>query len=106
LGTDFAWKQFYPNNAEIIQVDIDPTHIGRRHPVSLGVVGNIKDTLQALLPRLTQRRDSAFKDAYVQRHAKALKAQAGRAERGHNGRISGQYLTSIINRLAADYAVF
>jgi len=106
LGTDFAWSQFYPKQARILQVDIDPTHIGRRHPVHLGVVGNIKDTLQALLPRLSQRDDPAFKDQYVQRHAKALKAQAARAEPAHSGRISGQYLTSIINRLAADDAIF
>jgi pyruvate dehydrogenase (quinone) len=106
LGTDFAWKQFYPNRATILQVDIDPTHLGRRHPVQLGVVGNIKDTLQALLPRLTQRNDSTFRDSYVERHRKALKAQAGRAVPGHNGRISGQYLTSIIDRLAAEDAVF
>jgi pyruvate dehydrogenase (quinone) len=106
LGTDFAWSQFYPKQAKIIQVDIDPTHIGRRHPVSLGVVGTIKDTLQALVPRIEQRQNSAFHDAYVERHAKALKAQAARAEPAHNGRISGQYLTSIINRLAADDAVF
>src|SRR5580692_2741945 len=79
LGTDFAWAQFYPNHAKIIQVDIDPTHIGRRHPVNLGVVGSIKDTIQALLPRIAQRSDSAFKDTYVQRHVKALKAQAERA---------------------------
>lgn len=106
LGTDFAWSQFYPKHARIIQVDIDPTHIGRRHPVHLGLVGNIKDTLQALLPRLTAREDPTFKDAYLQRHAKALKDQTGRAEPARNGRISGQYLTSIINRLAADDAVF
>src|SRR6266478_861350 len=106
FGTDFAWAQFYPKHATIIQVDIDPTHIGRRHPVDLGVVGNIKDTLQALLPRLQQRNDSAFRDTYVQRHAKALKAQAERAVPGHNGQISGQYLTAIIDRLAADDALF
>ncbi len=106
LGTDFAWAQFYPRHATIIQVDIDPTHIGRRHPVDLGVVGNIKDTLEALLPRLEQRNDSAFRDTYVERHAKALKAQAERAVPGHNGQISGQYLTSIIDRLAADDALF
>jgi len=106
LGTDFAWSQFYPKNARIVQVDSDPTHIGRRHPVSLGLVGNIKDTLQALLPRLKQREDSAFKDAYVERHAKALKAQAKRAEPSRDGPISGQYLTSIIDRLAADDALF
>jgi pyruvate dehydrogenase (quinone) len=106
LGTDFAWAQFYPNHAKIIQVDIDPTHIGRRHPVHLGVVGNIKDTIQALLPRIKQRDDSAFKDSYLQRHAKSLKAQAERAVPAKSGQISGQYLTSIINRLAADDAIF
>ncbi|MDB6090171.1 MAG: ubiquinone-dependent pyruvate dehydrogenase [Gammaproteobacteria bacterium] len=44
LGTDFAWQQFYPKYATIIQVDVDPTHIGRRHPVILGFVGKIKDS--------------------------------------------------------------
>ena len=106
LGTDFAWHQFYPKHATIIQVDIDPTHIGRRHPVNLGVVGNIKDTLQALLPRIQQREPSAFHDNYIQRHEKALKAQAGRSVPGHKGKIPGQYLASLINRFASDDAVF
>jgi pyruvate dehydrogenase (quinone) len=106
LGTDFAWRQFYPSHAKIIQVDIDPTHIGRRHPVTLGVVGSVKDTLAALLPRLSQREDSTFRDTYVERHKKDLEAQAKRATPGHHGKISGQYLTSIINRLAAPDALF
>ena len=106
LGTDFAWHQFYPKHATIIQVDIDPTHIGRRHPVNLGVVGNIKDTLQALLPRIQQREPSAFHDNYIQRHEKALKAQAGRSVPGHKGKIPGQYLASLIDRFASDDAVF
>ena len=54
LGADFAWPQFYPNKAKIIQIDIDPTHIGRRHPVTIGAVGQIRPTLEALLPRLEQ----------------------------------------------------
>jgi pyruvate dehydrogenase (quinone) len=106
LGTDFAWRQFYPSHAKIIQVDIDSTHLGRRHPIDLGVVGSIKDTLQALLPRVAQKKDSSFRDVYVQRHQKALKAQAERAVPGHHGKIPGQYLTSVINRLAKDDALF
>src|SRR6266851_5119669 len=106
LGTDFAWRQFYPDHAKIIQVDIDSTHIGRRHPVDLGVVGNIKDTIQALLPRVAQRDDATFLNTYVERHKKALKAQAERATPGHRGKIPGQYLTSIINRLANQDALF
>ena len=106
LGTDFAWRQFYPDHANIIQVDIDSTHVGRRHPVDIGVVGNIKDTLLALLPRIRQREDSRFLDSYVERHKKALKAQAGRAAPGFRGMIPGQYLTSVINRLANPDALF
>jgi pyruvate dehydrogenase (quinone) len=106
LGTDFAWAQFYPKHATIIQVDIDPTHIGRRHPVTLGVVGNIKDTLQALLPRLQQREASPFREHHIQLHEKALKAQAARSVPGHKGRIPGQYLTSLIDRFASADTLF
>ncbi len=106
LGTDFAWQQFYPKHARIIQVDADATHVGRRHPVTFGVVGNIKDTLQALLPRIEQRDDSVFHDTHVERHTKALEAQAARAVPGRHGKIPGQYLTSIINRCANQDALF
>ena len=106
LGTDFAWRQFYPKHAKIIQVDIDPTHLGRRHPVTLAVVGTIKDTLQALLPRIEKRDDTGFLDTYVERHKKALAAQASRAQPGRHGKVYGQYLTSSINRLADEDAVF
>ena len=47
LGADFAWTQFYPDQATIIQIDADPTHLGRRHPVTIGAVGDIKTTLDA-----------------------------------------------------------
>jgi pyruvate dehydrogenase (quinone) len=106
LGTNFAWRQFYPKHAKVIQVDIDPTHIGRRYPVTLGVVGNIKDTLQALLPRVEQHEDSSFLDSHVEKHQKSLAAQARRATPGRHGLVYGQYLTSIIDRLADEDAVF
>jgi pyruvate dehydrogenase (quinone) len=106
LGTNFAWRQFYPKHAKVIQVDIDPTHIGRRYPVTLGVVGAVKDTLKALLPRIKQREDSSFLDSYVERHRKSLAAQAKRATPGRHGLIYGQYLTSIIDRLAHEDALF
>src|SRR6202158_2146990 len=60
LGADFAWTQFYPDSATIIQIDADPTHIGRRHPVAIGAVGDIKATLEALLPRLQQHENGSF----------------------------------------------
>src|ERR1700722_10666476 len=70
LGADFAWSQFYPNKATIIQIDVDPTHIGRRHPVAIGAVGDIETTLAALLPRLKQHEDGSFRAGSVERHRK------------------------------------
>src|ERR1700683_4810705 len=72
LGADFAWTQFYPDSATIIQIDADPTHIGRRHPVAIGAVGDIKPTLDALLPRLAQHDDNRFLSAHVERHLKTV----------------------------------
>ena len=105
LGADFAWSQFYPDTSKIIQIDIDPTHLGRRHPVAIGAVGNIKATLEALLPRLEQHEDGAFLAAHVQRFQK--ETAAAKAEMpGPDGAISGTYLTKVINKHAAEDALF
>jgi pyruvate dehydrogenase (quinone) len=106
LGADFAWGQFYPNEATIIQIDIDPTHIGRRHPVSIGAVGNIKETLEALLPRLKQHEDGAFLAAHVKRHQKDVASARAESASGPESAISGTYLTKIINEHAAEDALF
>jgi pyruvate dehydrogenase (quinone) len=105
LGCDFAWRQFYPDNARIVQVDSDPTHLGRRHPVDLGVVGDIKATVAALLPRVTERRDPGFHDDCVTRHARAVEALDKRAT-AHEGKIHPQYLAALIDKHAAEDAIF
>ena len=105
LGADFAWPQFYPNKAKILQIDDNPTHIGRRHPVAIGAVGDIKTTLQALLPRLQQHEDNAFLDGHVQRHEKDVAAAKAETASGSDA-ISGTYLTKIINQHAAQDALF
>jgi len=106
LGADFAWRQFYPNNATIIQVDADPTHIGQRHPVSLGVTGQIKPTLEALLPRIQPRATSSHYDHCVAKHRKVIAAHDAKAAKpGPHGAIPGKYLATVIHRFAAEDAV-
>jgi pyruvate dehydrogenase (quinone) len=105
LGADFAWPQFYPDRAKIVQIDLDPTHIGHRHPVTLGVVGNIKETLEALLPRLQQHDEGSFLASHVKRHQKDQ--ESAKAETaGSDSTISGTYLTKVINKYAAKNALF
>jgi pyruvate dehydrogenase (quinone) len=105
LGCDFAWRQFYPHHARIVQVDIDPTHLGRRHPVEIGVV-DVKAALEALTPRLTPRQDTSFLDDCVRRHESAFRRLDERATVGRGGAIHPQYLAHLIDQYAADDAVF
>jgi len=106
LGADFAWSQFYPDKATIIQIDIDPTHIGRRHPVTMGAVGHTKATLEALLPRLEQHEDGVFLAAHVERFQKDVTTAKAETVSGPGSAISGTYLTKIINKHAAEDALF
>jgi pyruvate dehydrogenase (quinone) len=106
LGCDFAWSQFYPNKAKIIQIDADPTHIGRRHPVTIGAVGDIKATLDALLPRLAQHDENSFLTRHLERHRKDRIAADAETVSGPDASIPGTYLAKVINRHAAEDALF
>jgi pyruvate dehydrogenase (quinone) len=64
LGTDFSYRQFYPSKGKIIQVDIRGENLGRRTPIDIGLVGNVKDTVQAILP-MARPAASAQKPAHV-----------------------------------------
>ena len=105
LGCDFAWRQFYPEHATIIQVDIDGSHLGRRHPVDIGVVGDIAPTLETLLPRVAARDDRAFLNDALSRAEKAEASLEKRAVAG-SGPIHPQYLTELIGKHAQADAVF
>src|SRR3954452_1199686 len=106
LGANFAWTQFYPDKATIIQIDSDPTHLGRRHPVTIGAVGSIKTPLEALLPRLQQHDDGAFLAIHRERFEADTAAAKAEAVSGPDAAISGTYLTKIINKHAAEDALF
>jgi pyruvate dehydrogenase (quinone) len=107
LGADFAWRQFYPDKATIIQVDSDPTHLGQRHPVALGVTGDIGPTIEALLPRLGARGGSTFYDQAVSTYREVIADHNAKAALpGKGGKIPGKYLATLIDKHAAQDAVF
>jgi pyruvate dehydrogenase (quinone) len=106
LGADFAWRQFYPDKAKIVQIDLDPTHLGRRHHVTLGAVGDIKPTLRALLPHLEQKTDVSFQESYVNRYRELMDSWKKHMVPGHDDTIPGSYLTTLISKHAADDALF
>lgn len=107
LGTDFPYKQFFPAKAVIAQVDIRPANLGRRCKLDLGVVGDVKATIDALLPRLTPKQDRQHLDDSLDRYAKSRDGLDALAE-GTPGRkpIHPQYVARLASELAADDAVF
>lgn len=106
LGCDFAWRQFYPKAAQIIQIDIDPTHLGRRHPVEIGVVGDIAATLDALQPRLHPVAARGFLDDCLKLRSAALADLDKQAQPGRDGLIHPQQVAALLDRHAADDAIF
>lgn len=106
LGCDFAWRQFYPDKATIIQVDLDGSHLGRRHPVDLGVVGDVGATLDALLPRVTSRDDRHFLAECLDHRARGVEKEGRHATVGKGGAIHPQYLTEVISRVAPPDTIY
>jgi pyruvate dehydrogenase (quinone) len=109
LGTDFPYRQFYPQGAgvRIAQVDIRAENIGRRAPVDLGVVGDVKATLTALLPLLKQKWDGAHVTQAREHYAKARKALDDLAVgTPGKGLIHPQQIAKAISDQAAEDAVF
>ncbi len=107
LGTDFPYQQFYPESATIVQVDLRGEQIGRRTRVDLGLVGDVKATLAALLPQLTPKKASAHLDDSVKDYQSARKGLDDLAT-GEPGRkpIHPQYLTRVLDEVAAKDAIF
>lgn len=104
LGADFAWSQFYPNKAIIIQVDIDATHLGRRHPVSVGVVGSTKPTITALLPLINEKQETAFLVKCRELYTKSMN-KLNKKSMPSKATIHPQYLTELVDKYATDDAV-
>jgi pyruvate dehydrogenase (quinone) len=107
LGTDFPYRQFYPTEAKVVQIDIRAERLGNRVPLTMGLVGDVKTTISALLPRLNRKEDRMFLDQAV-RHYQAARAELDELAVGHAGHkpIHPQYLTKLVSDAAADDAVF
>ena len=66
LGTDFPFTEFLPGHSvKKVQIDKNPKHIGRRTAVDLGLVGDIKATVAALLKSVREKTDDGFLDKHL-----------------------------------------
>jgi pyruvate dehydrogenase (quinone) len=96
-----------PNHNKIIQIDIKPENLGRRAKLDLGLCGDVKDSLQALLPLIEKKEDTTFLDQqlkFYQEVKKYLLIYVN--DKGKPNAIHPEFVASVINELAAKDAIF
>jgi pyruvate dehydrogenase (quinone) len=107
LGTDFPYTPFYPQDKKIVQIDIKPENLGRRAKLNMGLYGDIKSTLKALIPLIKEKTDRSFLDAQLHVHAKVKEQQkAYIKDYGKHDAIHPEALAAIVDEHAAADAIF
>jgi thiamine pyrophosphate-dependent acetolactate synthase large subunit-like protein len=106
VGTSFPYMEFYPKHDRCrgIQIDRDPTRIGLRFPVEVGLCGDAKSTLRVLLPHLIARTDRSFLER-AQKGMKAWREKLHSRANRDDVPLKPQAVTEALNDLLADDAI-
>lgn len=105
LGTDFPYRDFLPRGIPVIQVDREPEHLGRRCPLALGLAGDVKPTLDALLPLLKAQTENSFLST-IQAHRSRQHHHYDEREHKATTPIQPPRLSRLVGDLARDDAIF
>src|SRR5271170_2766242 len=107
LGTDFPYRDFFPEDVPVIQVDVRGEQIGKRVPVQVPLVGTVKDTADALLPLLKPKTDSLHLDRMTAHYRRARgRLDKLARDRRNESPLHPQYVAATVDRLAAADAIF
>ena len=110
-----AFTPFFPGagfvgsyvGGKLVQIDWRGSQLGRRAPLEMGLVGTIKETLAALLPKLQRKDERRFLENALKHYATARKDLDDLATPSAPGRpIHPQYLTKLVDEIAAEDAIF
>ena len=107
IGSDFPYQPFFPKDATIAQIDLRGEQLGRRTKLDYGLVGDTKTTLRALLPKLVQNQHQQHLKESLEHYRKARKGLDELATGDSDKKpIHPQYLAHVLDKLAADDAIF
>ena len=108
LGTDFPFSEFLPGDSvKKVQIDRNPKHLGRRTPVDLGLVGDVKATLEALLPKVSEKGDTRFLEKHLAETRRFDELLNHYVEKGPGIKpIRPEFLAATLSDLAAEDAMF
>jgi len=105
-GSGFPYMEFYPKpgKAKTVQIDVDPTRIGLRHSVEVGLVGDCQSVLRLLLPLIERKQDRSFLEAAQKNMESWNKLMEQRGNRPDMP-MKPQVVTWHLNRLLNDDAI-
>jgi len=108
LGTDFPFSEFLPKgNVKKVQIDRNPKHLGRRTPVDLALVGEVKPTIAALLSMINEKNDTSFLDDHLSDTREFEELLNHYVEKGPGIKpIRPEFLASTLSSLASPDAMF
>jgi pyruvate dehydrogenase (quinone) len=105
IGTSFPYMEFFPKpgEAKCVQIELDPTRVGLRYPVDVGLLGDAKTILDALLPLLKSKKPDFLEKA----QSRMKKWNELMEERGTRTDMpmKPQVVTYELNKLLKDNAI-
>lgn len=107
LGTDFPFHSYYPKQSTIVQIDDTPSQLGRRAMVNMALTGDIRTTVEALLPMLAQKKDTSFLDSMLSLNSDILRLMMAAPGKEQDSRLlSPERVTRTIDEMADDNAIY
>lgn len=107
LGTDFPYQKFMPVKNKIVQIDESPERLGRRAKLELGLTGDVKETIKALLPLLDEKKDVNFLNQQLEFYEKVKEDQMIYVkDPGTEDAIQPEFVTHTLDKLAKQDAIF
>jgi len=107
LGTDFPYTPFMPVENKIVQIDIKPEILGRRAKLDIGLCGDVKDTLEVLMPMIETKEDTTFLGIQLEFYKEVKKnLQIYVNDPGKPDAIHPEFVAAVINEVAAKDAIF
>ena len=106
LGTDFPYDQFLPNT-RTVQIDVRAERLGRRTAVELPIHGDVKATLDAVLPLIEEKKNADFLKKMLKKHERLMKNAVGAYTRKVEKKkpIHPEYAASVLDQVLADDAI-
>ncbi len=105
-GTSFPYMEFYPKHDACrgVQIDRDPSRIGLRFPIEVGLCGDARSTLQVLIPNIRRREDRSFLES-AQSGMQAWRELLHTRSHRDDLPMKPQVVANALNELLADNAI-